>query len=576
MVSKIVLLVFSLVFQAYAQNDSFIELIKRVYKERDTATCHFINFDNDFLAVFFRSNPPIPVSIWNDASIPSFEFSNAILVVQALEEETVHNDTLLERLIENLEQRRDVIVSADSLVKLEEYFSYLSEKKFTRIVGLATDDDRILYGYFPYADNKVQRISPHGPLSQPLSDLNGFSFRTTIMHDFPRMFSFKDKKSRLHITGSSANIFISFLRKHNATYQQLSNSRRNSSITMTDVVKATIANEIDISMNAYSPQPSCGYSYPIKVVTCLMMVPVNGFVDTQEYFIRPFKSWVWIFILIFVFYVTVWKVSLNKFLQKSPDYWQSFSQTFTALLLISPERCITDKLRLHSQVFFFTFLISNIYVIYFTSFMIVSIPIKQFDTMQDLIDNNVKILTTDFDKNHLTEVKAYSKSFLDLMVPVDRKLYGKALLSLNNASFAYIVGDDKRDFLMNIRASWMIKPVLRTARETLNFYFICYFLHPHSPFKDILDEFIINCLETGLTYKWDTDLVLEILRHGFKEKIYNRPEYGPQNVSLNLKHFKFAWTFYVIGLTMAGLVFFGELYIIKFVSAEIQNTDARY
>ncbi|XP_055910845.1 uncharacterized protein LOC129945210 [Eupeodes corollae] len=535
------------------------ELIEKVYDESKSGTVYFVQFDQDFLSEFVTTHPQTPVSIIQDFDVSSWTniTSPAILVVQAgLEVPVFQDNQILTKLIAKIKVRKFVIIAAENLEVLKQNFAFFTKNKFTRILGIT--DDNTSYAYLPFDDDRVKKLSKGGILPNPLKNLNGFTFRTIIQKDIPRTFPYTDKQGKQKVGGCFGQLFAAFLRHHNATYKVIfiNNSTQ---LNIPAVKKATADDQIDISFNAH-PQSSLDWSYPVKVVGWVIMVPINGYVNPHEYFKKPFTPTAWLCIGLALVYITLMRVALNKLTQRPLEIWPSFSQIFLTMLMLPTERATTLPQRLYLQVFLFSFIICNIYVIFFTSFLTAFIPIKQFDTLEDLLKNNFPILVSVLDWRHLSRPGNYPIGIRDLHVPVDHTTYYKELLSMKNTSYAYTLGRDRRDFLVNMQAS-LAKPLFRKARQTMNFYLVGYILPFHSPFKDILNDFVIRVKETGLMLKWDDDVLRQAPLAGFDMNI-DRSNFNekPMNVPLNLRHFQFAWICVGTGWIAAILVFLVEYF----------------
>ncbi|XP_055840859.1 uncharacterized protein LOC129908422 [Episyrphus balteatus] len=533
-----------------SQYFGLIELIKRANNHCDSSTISFVNFKGNFLSIFLQENPKIPVFILNNLEIEYEKFPNVILVIQVLENESIQNDKVLPKIIPKLRDRKCVIVFGSNFTNLEQSFSFLASNNFRLILGIA---DNIRFAYFPFADNKMQKFSRNGPFPQPLKDLYGFTIRTTCSLDLPRLSRLAgfSKDSKQEISGFLGKLFLSFIKKHNATFREILSPFTNRSMRGDEIVNAGRENRIDISMNAYVPQETGGWSYPIKVIACVLRVPVNGFVDPKEYFKRPFSPGVWLWIGIFVIYVTLMKVLVNKCLEKDPEYWYSFSTAFSAMLMLSPEKNVTNYFRLHLQIFIFTLLIATIYTIYFTSFMTVYIRIKQLDTLQDLVDNNLPVLVGSLDYEQFKKANPYPKQFFDLLVPVSSVEYTRELLPMSNNTIAFVIGEDRMDFFYQIERS-LRDPWFRKAKERLNYFLFSYITAPHSIFEDILNDCILNVQQSGLMQKWDSDFTSTSFVQ-IKSALGLGNTFKAMHGPLNVEHFISVWIGWAFGLIL-GLV----------------------
>ncbi|XP_055840863.1 uncharacterized protein LOC129908426 [Episyrphus balteatus] len=536
-----------------SQYFGLIKLIKRIQNQCDSSTISFVNFNGNFLSIFSQENPKIPVYILNNLEIEYDKFPNVILVIQVLENESIQNDKVLEKIIPKLRVRKCVIVFGSNSINLEQSFSFLASNNFRLILGIA---DNISYAYFPFADNKMQKFSRYGPFPQPLKDLNGFTIRTTCAQEAPRLARLTGKNSKTEILGFLGKLFLSFIKKHNATFREILSPLTNRSLSHREIMNAGQENRIDISMNGFFPQSIGICSYPIKIITSVLRVPWNGYLDTSEFFIRPFSPGVWLCIGIFVIYVTLMKILVNKCLEKDPEYWYSFSTAFSATLMLSPEKTVTNQYCLHIQIFIFTFLIATIYAIYFTSFLTVFIKIKQFDTLQDLVDRKLPVLIASLDYEGVKKTNPYPKQFMDLLVPIGYAEYVRDFLPMANISIAFVMGEDKVDFYSQIERS-LREPWFRKAKERLNNFLFSYIITPHSVFEDILNDCILKIQESGLIHKWDSDFTYQFV-------VQIQSSFGLENTfkathaPLSVGHFMAIWIGWAFGLILGLFVFVWE------------------
>ncbi|XP_055910490.1 uncharacterized protein LOC129944853 [Eupeodes corollae] len=485
----------------------------------------------------------------------------AILVVDVnhhIEQEFM--TSLLQKFIPTLRVRKFVIISADNFEKLQDYFIFFKENKFTRIFGIF---NRTTYAYMQFADRKIQQVYMEVKLPNSMEDLNGFVFRTTVERNIPRTFWYTTKEGQRKIGGCFGQIFLSFIRRHNATFKEI---KLNNYTDMygPGIINATLHNQIDLSMNIYADSKGLDPSYPVKLGRFLVMVPLNGYVDPNEYFKRPFSLGLWILIGINLIYIVLIDVVIKILTNKPVDIWQSFSQMYLAMIGGSREIPVTTAYRLHIQVFLLSFILMNIYVIWFTSFLTVYIKVKQFETLQDLIDNDVKVMIASYFWKAISVSKILKPGFENLVVTVDYETHLTEMYSMKNTTFAYGLSADLSEFLISLQACFE-KPLFHITRDSLLVYNSGFVLAPHSPFKENLNFFIIQVFETGLINKWDYDVVVQARYAGLKELDVHRGnrrtphKNNDMHVALTVGHLMFCWNLLAIGLTLASLAFVGEI-----------------
>ncbi|XP_055910212.1 uncharacterized protein LOC129944651 [Eupeodes corollae] len=541
------------------------ELVKRIYDESDSSMVCFIGVDDyindyeDFIAFFMRKYSEIPVSILTTSLSDDGDddkeglFSNNAVVVIRTPRKDFRFFLILDSIVERLRVRKFVIIFTLALEDLKGWFVYFWEKRFTRIFGIADD---ICYAYLPFASNQVQQIglqNKNDTIPDALKDLNGLIFRTSLQRDIPRAFPYPDKKGKRSVGGSYGQVFVNFLRKHNATYEEIiiNNSTR---LSIPGVINATISNEIDISMNVFTPTPGLDYSYPVKFVSWNILVPLNGYVDPNEYFIKPFSVLVWIMIGVSFAYIILMEVLKDSYLNLSPNLWNSFSQTMLAMLNLSPEKPITTHYSFHVQVLLLSFVLGKLYNIYVTSFLTAFIRIKQFETIQDLIDNNVIVMIPYYEWALISDMDLHPEGFERIVASVDYATYITEMNSMRNTSYAYGVGSDRGEFLISLQ-TYFAKPIFHSTQDGL--VHLGFLLAPHSPFTGILSAFVIEVFDTGLIMKWDSDCIVQAIAAGFEiGKSGEKPPKLP--IPLTFHHLAFAWNCLMIGWIFAVMVFAAE------------------
>ncbi|XP_055910473.1 uncharacterized protein LOC129944837 [Eupeodes corollae] len=428
---------------------------------------------------------------------------------------------------------------------MERWFTYLHEKSFKRIYGSTSDDD-ISYFYSPHAsvDTKIQLL-PKLTLPNVLRDFNGFTIRSNLIRMFPLTFVYPDTKGHEQIGGFSGQMFMHFLRKHNAIYKEIP-MQNTTKFHFWELIRAVSKGQIDLSINVFSlilplvnntesivAEYSCYFG---KIEEYRIMVAINGFVQPDEYFLRPFDGIVWICIGLTLIYITAFDIIWKLGAKLQVDIWNSFTQIFLNILNLSPERPITSAYRLHAQVSLFAFIVGNIYVIYFTSYLTAYIPIKQYDTIQDLVDNNISVMISQSKWTWLRDKVPYSASLENIILPVDYDTLYAHLLPMKNKSIAYILNIDEAKLFLEFHSRFD-EPMFRIAPEAVfPEYFLIYLMPRHSPLKEILDHFILQIMETGLMKRWKSDVVLQLVAAGFKKFVNRSTEAKELLKPLTLEH----------------------------------------
>ncbi|XP_055910491.1 uncharacterized protein LOC129944854 [Eupeodes corollae] len=397
-------------------------------------------------------------------------------------------------------------------------------------------------------------MSIENPLPDSLKNLNGFALRTTVQTDTPRVFWYTDRNCRRHIGGSSGQLFVQFLKRHNATFIEADIKNLDSEHVF-KALNGTFKQQVDISMNTFEFIEGLDQSYPIALLSWAIMVPVNVYVDSSQYFVRPFQPMVWLCFGITLGYLIATDM-LKDWLVKVPvDFWNSFSRIFKTFLNTPLQKPTTYAYWFNLQVRVLAFICVNLYLIYMTSFLTVYIKVNQYESMQDLIENNFPVAMLDYDWKFYSKFAVYPASFKDILVLLNREVFLRELEPMRNTSFAYAEGSDKLNFLIKSQ----IKPKFRIIRDNLMEYYLGFILSPNSPFKEILNDFIFDVLSTGLMDKWTQNSYVQAVHEGLIQSDLENALAEGTIRPFTLYHFKFVWVCFGFGNVIAIGVFVGEI-----------------
>ncbi|XP_055846357.1 uncharacterized protein LOC129912232 [Episyrphus balteatus] len=523
-------------------------LIHRIYNESDSVTSVvFIGFENnEFLHNFLAQNDNIPVIIFT--SPPRFYhkeqfYRNAILVVQYCDK----IGYIFSNLIRYIRVRKNVIIISDNIETMKSGFNYFQRNNFTRIFGT---DRKSQYAFLPYSNNPVQEISQAKPLPNPLENLNGYVFRAGVQYDSPRVFWYSDKSGQTKIAGYAGELFLNFLQKHNATIEAIFIKNFKSQFTYREI----ITHKMDVKMVAWNGNERVRLSYPLARVGWVIMVPLNGHLNPNQYFLRPFSLTSWICIGISFVFIVFMDLLKDRLTEQPVNTWKCTARTVLTLLNMPANGKIHRAYRFHCQVMIFSFVLVNLYLISLTSFLTVFIKVKQYDTIEELIDNNVPMMVSPFGYEIVLS-KIADKGIEKILKKFDEETVLNARTYYTNTSYAYANDIDSAEFFLKLHAKYS-KPKYHLIRESYQDHFIGFLQNRDSPFIEILDRCIIQSMSGGLLDKWTSDAV-EIVRQGkFVQRSTGRKILRP----LTIDHLQFAWTVHHLGVLFSVVVFLIERY----------------
>ncbi|XP_055842793.1 uncharacterized protein LOC129909746 [Episyrphus balteatus] len=383
----------------------------------------------------------------------------------------------------------------------------------------------------------------------------------------PKIFSNLDKKGNTRFTGTFGEQFEQFIRRHNATFT-VTNLDENATLAL----ELTRNNEIDINMLIVQNMENVSFSPSLSLLKYSIVMVRNDFVNPAEYFVRPFSSGVWICIIGTIAYITLVDIILKALTNSKTDVWTSFSQVFLILLDQGPEQPTTYAYRLYAQVSVFAFIISNIYVIYLSSFLTVFIPVKQYDTIQELVDNNIPVLIIDHQFESLKEFNTVYPKVLDKIIkPVSTPEYDSYVYPRVNPNYALALYKDGITVLEKIQALGQ-RPIFHVCKEDIVKYYVGFLMPQYSPFKEYLDQMIVEIAETGLLEKWESDFPAFLINNVMKR--WEKFDYdydGDVHKPLQLQHLVFPACCLAVGLALSIVVFVGEHLWFYFKNREIKK-----
>ncbi|XP_055918408.1 uncharacterized protein LOC129950496 [Eupeodes corollae] len=530
-----------------------VELIKKVHEESFAEAICFVCVDGAFLNLFLKVHSNIPVVIF-DSHSPNISsnaskslYGHVMIVVEAVREDP--NDIeVLHELILRLGVRNFAAIIAEDIDRLRRYFSFLWEKKFRRTFGIVNGT---FYAYFPYADSTVLRFTNLNPLPNAQMNLNGHVIRTAIKLDLPRSFWYTDNHGVRKVGGFVAQVLTHFLEKYNGTFVD---ALKNNFEKMKEI-DAVVKGNMDVTMNPYIPSEGIQLSYPVKLSRWTIIVPLRGFLDPNEYFLRPFSPTLWICIGLTCLYIILMHMLMNILLGLPPNIWHSFSQMYLTMLNMSLDQEYFRAYRFQFIQKIFAFIIVNFYLVFLTSFLTVYIKVKEYDSIEELIDDGFPVMMAEYDWN-FTDHKIFPKGFekILLIVPADELV--KTRYSVQNTTYAYGGGIDASNFLQSVVARYS-RPKFKWISASLNQALYAFIWAQNAPLQEVLGQFIIRISDYGLIIKWTQDAVMQgsqIVKKYMKIK----PESSDILFPLTVKQLRFAWTCLLSGLTVASAVFLGE------------------
>ncbi|XP_055844432.1 uncharacterized protein LOC129910866 [Episyrphus balteatus] len=538
--------------------ESTTELIEKVHSESDAEAICFVGVESNFLDIFLQTHPNIPVILFNlqIVNITWNEdkglYGNVLIVVDAVNKDP-STIKILKQLILQLGIRNFAIIIAEDFERLQQYFYYFWKNHFRRIFGIVNGTS---FAYFPYSNSTVGvNVAELKRLPDALRNLNGRVIRTSIKLDVPRAFWYTAKDGTRKVGGFVARVLIHFLRKYNGTFvvAKVNNTEKNQEIG------AVVKGDLDVTINPYISSMGITLSYPVKLSRWSLMVPVKGYLDPNQYFLRPFSPTVWGCIGVTCLYMVLINILLNVSRNLPANIWYSFSEIYLTMINGSLDHISNSAYRVQFLQKIFAFIIVNFYLVYLTSFLTIFIKVKEYDSVEDLMEANFPVVMGPYDWKY-TNREMFPKDFERILVIIPTDELVKTRYSMKNTSFSFGVGIDAFTFLHSVTSKYS-KPKFRIISKTIHQALYGFLWAEHAPLQEVLSQFIIRIFDYGLMIKWTRDSVGQGSEIVMKYMDL-RPE-ASNLYALTVKQFRFAWNCLFGGLGAALIVFLGEKFCVK-------------
>lgn len=298
--------------------------------------------------------------------------------------------------------------------------------------------------------------------------------------------------------------------------------------------------------------------YPLKMTKVCFMLPIIDEFSQQDFLKKPFKSWVWILILIELFYFTV----LLR-LVLVPDLFLCFYESL-ACTLGSVHKGINNKI-IYIQMFLYGFIIWNLYSAKLSSYLTTPNLGRVLKTTDDINKANIT-LWADFNLKIRGNLTVYMKDFHSHLYDFKENIF-KEKFNYNipapdfyekiykfDVSRGYLINDIKWSF---IRRSQML-----LKRKLFSFSNVCsdfgyiypfYFYDISNILQDIFSSYTLKVTESGLDLAWEEKSYYDI-----KFKFRTDFDEIPWQV-LELQFFEVIFWIFFTGISLSILVFIAEM-----------------
>ncbi|XP_022220302.2 uncharacterized protein LOC111072627 [Drosophila obscura] len=443
----------------------------------------------------------------------------------------------LNRSLRRLRPARLIVVlpneRSGSYKALKAIFQKLWHHQFLNV--LVVHKDRI-YSYTPYPRVRFYKVDIHSyPLFPPATkDFQGYVVSTPAENDVPRVFLIRDQRTgRQLIRGYGYRTFIEYLHRHNATLQ-VTNPNQDlgptSNVNMSRIIQLIMENRLEISLHPYVdvPEKMGDYSYPLVVARNCLIVPVRNEIPRHMYLLLPLNRWSWLLLLGGVFYISGVLYWINPGHEHSS--WNErvglnlLDGLSRILFICSPTIVHRPSLRyviVSLQLTIFGFVLTSWYNIQLDSFLTALVVGKQVESIEDLIDQQQKVLVKHYEASTLLRhVKPHLINGVSrLLVGVNSSEQVSALLSFNR-SYAYPFTVERWEFF-SLQQQYAFKPIFQFSSACLGSPIIGFPMRSDCHLESSLSIFIMRIQATGLLQHWFVSDFNDAMRAGYVRLLDN-------------------------------------------------------
>lgn len=424
---------------------------------------------------------------------------------------------------------------------------------------------------FQYSDGpKVVTLDKsENPFPNKFQNIVNYELKTYLaLDDIPRYFRYKDKfTGKDSYGGISAEIFFSFVESLNLTLKPIEGDI----LERDTVIHQAVVNikSVDVELFPYlnlhlTENRHFEASYPVDIVGYCLLVPVQSEIPKYFYILRPLTPRSWTILVFSTLFINFVLIGVSKVLKRNHrEYSHPFLQALS-LTINFPSKNIYKPsgtlIWIYMLLFSYGLILSNLYNAWLSSMMVAQVPGDQIETIEDVLEDKLKIWISPATKTFL-EGNEQLEKLEDNLVQKHFDDIIKHQLKYN-VSQGYVVSTDTWRFLDLPQMAFKYQK-LRITDICFKDSFAVFILKKGSYFYEPLNNHMMTLLDSGLYHHFiDKTIEKSIMARIFDMKFKKDSKFKPLKLSYLRLVFIFLITLSFINL----LVFMCECLLKKFLN----------
>ncbi|XP_058974733.1 uncharacterized protein LOC131800891 [Musca domestica] len=460
---------------------------------------------------------------------------------------------------------RDVLFYTNTTwVRGEEWlwlFEWLWDQGFWRVLLMNEADQYLGMECLPKMQMRVLTLEGYFAMRERrYLDLQGFTIKTAVGNNPPRVIAYFDEEGRLQVSGFYGNTLKIFAEIYNASLEYVVMPNM-SHYSVLDCIQSVRDHEVDVCMDVILWGTGIETTRPFYIVISHLMVPYDTPLEKYEYFRMSFGREVWILIF-FTFCCTVVLLIVVEYKEyRRLSLINNIFTTFQSFI------CASFSLQHFSQnyrygleaiLIFSGFMISNYYLSILSSILLTKIYKREINSVADVVSHNLSILTTDF-QQWILEVTKASPLIRQQTVVVSEE-FAVRNQRLLNPDYIYFGLDEKLDFFL-YQQKFLTRPRLKKLGDeavTTDIGEIP--MRSYWPFQDVLESYCDNLFSGGVYAYIDEETYQDGIR---LKQIAFIPNEDLSVEPLSLEYFVLCGLILAAGYLLGLLCFVIEIFVYK-------------